>query len=148
MLRILLILASAFAIYHTIRTKKAFPAVISLGMVAGILVAFFTTRALTIPGLYIYMAFVALASFYGIIVHDKKIGTRIIIILMSASIFVYWLWVLNHWHGNTLLLPVFTLMVGLTGIFSIRKFKNEWGFLTILAVDALAILIEQWMKVN
>jgi len=148
MIRILLLLASAFAIYHTIRTKKAFPAVISLGMVAGILVALFTSRGLKLPGLYIYMVFLALALFYGIIVPDKKIRTRMVIMLMSSSIFVYWLWVLNHWHGNTLLMPMFTLLVGLIGIFNITKLKNEWGFLTILAVDAMAILIENWIKVN
>ncbi len=124
------------------------PAIITLGMIVGIILVFFPSKTIQTPGFYVYMGFVALAFIYGLTVKEKKIWARIIISLMSASIFAYWLWVLNHWHGNTVLLPIFTLLVGLAGIFSKAKLKNELGFLTILAVDAIAILIENWIKLN
>ena len=56
--------------------------------------------------------------------------------------------ILNHWHGNALLAPIFVLLVGLVGIFSKTKLKNELGFIIILAVDAIAIILENLMKAN
>ena len=145
--KILLGLAAAFALFWTIKTKKTFPAIITLGMIVGIVMTF-PHETIQTPVFYVYMGFVALAFIYGLTVKEKKIGARLIIILMSASIFAYWLWVLNHWHGNTVVFPIFTLVVGGAGIISKAKLKNELGFLIILAVDAIAILIENWMKAN
>ena len=147
-LKILIGLAAAFAFFLTIKTKKTFPTIITLGMIVGIVLALFPSKTIQTPGFYIYMGFVALAFVYGLTVKEKKILTRIILGLMSAPIFAYWLWVLNHWHGNAVLFPIITLLAGVTGIINKAKLKNELGFLTILAVDAIVILIENWMKAN
>lgn len=143
-LKIIISLAAVFGIYWTIKTKKPFPSIITMGMIAGIVLVFFPTK--TITGLYAYMGFVALAFIYGLVVKGKSIGERIIICLMAASIIAYWLWVLNHWHGNAILFPILTLLVGVVAIFSRANLKSELGFLVILFVDAIAILIENWMK--
>ena len=92
------------------------------------------------------MSFVALAFIYGLTVKEKEIWSRIVLNLMSAGIFTYWLWALNHWHGNELLAPLLTLLAGLVGIVSKVKLKNELGFLILLATDAFAILIEHLLK--
>ncbi len=141
-------LAAAFGIYRTIKVKKIFPAIITLGMVAGILFSFYLANTKQNTGFYVYMVFVALAFIYGLTVKGKTIWTSIIISGMSVSMLMYWLWVLNHWHGNTLVFPIFTLIVGLVAIISKAKLKNELGFLTILAVDAVAVILESWMKAN
>lgn len=143
---ILIGLGVAFAVYWTIRTKKTFPMVITLGMVVGILAMFVSSRTLQSPGLYIYMGFVVVAFIYGLTVKEMKMGSRFIVCLMSASIFVYWLWVVNHWHGNAVLAPIVTLIVGLAALISDVKLRNEWGFLALLTVDAVAIILENWMK--
>ncbi len=148
MLKILLALASVFAIYWSVRTKKTFPTIITLGMIVGIVLVFFPSVKINMIGFYVYMVFVALAFFYALIMANLKLGTRIIIVLMSVSIFLYWLWVLNHWHGNTVLFPIFTLLVGVVAVISKVKLKNELGFIIILTVDAIAIIIENWMKLN
>ena len=113
-------------------------------MITGIVLSFIKTDL--IPGAYIYQGFVALAFMYGFTVKNKNIGDRIIICLMSASIFIYWIWVLNHWHGNTLLFPIVTLLAGLAAVIRKVKLKNELGFLIILMADAIAILLENWFK--
>ena len=143
-LKIIISLAAAFGFYWTIKTKKPFPSIITLGMIAGIVLVFFPTQ--TIAGLYVYVGFVALAFIYGLIIKGKSFGERVIICLMAASIIAYWLWVLNHWHGNAVLFPIITLLVGVGAAISKAKLKNELGFLVILFVDAIAILIENWMK--
>jgi len=148
MLYLLLILAAAFAIFWIIKTKEIIPSIISLGLIAGIILVMLPIETMLMPGLYIYNLFVALAFVYGLVKKDLTVVARIVITLMSASIFSYWLWVLNHWHGNTVLMVVFTLLVEVIGIFSKAKLRNELGFLVILAVDAIAILIENWMKAN
>ena len=145
-LKILLALASIFGIYWTIKAKKTFPAIITLGMVVGISIVLFLPEKNNLTGFYIYMAFVALAFIYGLVIKEKHLPERLIICLLAASIFVYWLWILNHWHGNEVLAAILALFVSIAGVFRIRKLKDELGFLSILAVDAIAILLEVWMK--
>lgn len=147
-IKIILILASAFALYWAYKTKKLFPSIITLGIIISTLLVLFTTKTAQQYGLYAYMAFVALAFIYGFTVKNKTFGSRIIICLMSATIFTYWLWVFNHWHGNTTLLPIVTLAAGLAAFFYRAKLKNELGFLVILAADAVTILLEVWLKSN
>ena len=141
-------LAATFGIYWTIKVKKMLPAIITLGMVAGISLSFYLANTKQNTGFYVYLVFVGLAFIYGLTVKEKTIWTRIIISGMSVSMFLYWLWVLNHWHGNTLVFPIVTLLVGLVAVFRKVKLKNELGFLVILAADAVAVIVESWMKAN
>jgi hypothetical protein len=143
-LKIIMALAAVFGLYWTIKTKKTIPAIITLGMIVGICLVFFPSK--TITGIYVYMGFVVLAFIYGIFIKGKSVGERLIICLMAASIFTYWLWVLNHWHGNAVLFPILTILVGVLGLIKKAKLKNELGFLVILFVDAVAIILENWMK--
>jgi hypothetical protein len=145
-LKILLASSAIFGIYWTIKAKKTFPAIITLGMVVGISIVLFLPVKISTTGFYIYMAFVALAFLYGLVIKEKQMPERLIICLLAASIFVYWLWILNHWHGNEVLAAILALFVSIAGVFRIRKLKDELGFLSILAVDAIAILLEIWMK--
>lgn len=147
-LKILIGSAAIFALYRTIKSKKMFPAIISLGMIFAVAMVLFPVMAIQTAGLYIYLGFVALAFIYGLLAKDKKLPERIIICLMSASIFVYWLWVLNHWHGNEVLAPILTIIVSIAGLIRHARLRDELGFLTILAVDAIAILLEVWIKVH
>jgi hypothetical protein len=140
--KILLLFAAAFAVYWIFKTKKLLPALISIGMIVAIVMVIFPSLALVIPGLYIYMGFVALAFIYGIVVKSKNFGERLIICLMSAGIFIYWLWALNHWHGNEMLAVIMVILTALIGLISKAKLKNEMGFLAILLTDAVAIILE------
>ena len=76
-LKIIISLAAAFGIYWSIKTKKSFPSIITIGMIAGIALVFFPTQ--TIAGLYVYMVFVALAFIYGLVANGNSNGDRIII---------------------------------------------------------------------
>ena len=145
-LKVILMLAAAFALCWQIRIKKIFPVIITVGMITGIIIVLMLPNTSHLAGILIYMAFVALAFTYGLAATDKRIGARIVVILMSAGIFTYWLWILNHWHGNELLAPVLTLIAGLAGIISKVKLKNELGFLLLMATDAFAIIIEHLLK--
>jgi len=145
-LKILLALAVTFSLWWTYKTKKTFPAIITLGMIVGVLVTLFQVQTIQFPGIHVYMGFVALAFVYGIIAKEKDIKSHMIICLMSASIFIYWLWILNHWHGNEMLAPILALVAGGAGIITKAKLRNELGFLVILAADAIAIIIEHVMK--
>jgi len=147
-LKTLLILASAFAFYWQIRMKKIYPLVITVGMIVGILMVLLPYGIIHPYGFYVYMGFVALAFFYALIDIKVTIGAKMVIMLMAVSIFAYWLWVLNHWHGNEILAPIFTLLVVLVSVIGRVKLKNELGFIIILAVDAIAVILEHWMKMT
>ena len=143
-LKILLLLAAAFALYWQIKIRKVIPALITLGMIIGICMVLILPTTFQIPGLYVYMVFVASAIIYGLVARGLQTVTRLVIILMSAGIFTYWLWIINHWHGNEVLAPMLTLLVGLAGIIRKAKLKDELGFLILLATDAVAIILEHF----
>jgi hypothetical protein len=147
-LKLILSLACAFAFYWTIRIKKIFPALVTIGLIAGVLLALLLPAPRMVYGIYVYLGFVVLCIVYGLTINEMKLWPRVIIILMSAFIILYWLWVLNHWHGNEVLLPIAALIIGLAGIVTKAKLKNELGFLVILAADALAIIAEHLMKTS
>ena len=137
----LIILAAVFAVYWTFRIKKVIPMVINIGMVLGIAILIIPALKLFTTGLYIYLAFVGMAFFYGLADRNRALIDRLVICLMTAGIFLFWLWTLNSWHGNTLLMPAFVLLVSLAGIITKARLRNELAFLAIIAVDAIAILI-------
>ena len=144
--KILLGLAAIFAIYWIFKTKKLIPALISLGMIVGIFMVIFPALSIVMPGFYIYLGFVVLAFIYGITTKSKSVGERIVICVMSASIFLYWLWVLNHWHGNEFLALVLVVLTALVGLISKAKLNDETGFLAIILVDAIARILEVMIK--
>ncbi|MCB9023243.1 MAG: hypothetical protein H6542_01650 [Lentimicrobiaceae bacterium] len=147
-LNAILLLAVLSAIYHTIVTRKLYPAIVTTGMAASVLITVFIPKSFGFSGFYVYLIFVALAFIYGLTVKRKPIFERTIICLMAATIFLYWLWIFNHWHGNSVLAAVVTLLVALTGILGKAKLKNEAGFLLILVADAIVILIENYLKLQ
>jgi len=138
---ILIALAAVFAVFWTFRINKVIPMIINIGMVIGIILILIPALKLYTTGVYIYMGFVVLAFFHGLADRNRALIARLVICLMSAGIFMFWLWVLNHWHGNTLVAPIFVLLMALAGIITKAKLKNELGFLVIIAADAIAILI-------
>ena len=138
---LILILASIFAIYWSFRIKKVMPMVINFGMVIGVLLVMISALEAFTVGLYIYLGFTTLAFFYGLADKNRKLEERLVICLMSAGIFAYWLWTINHWDGNTLLAPIFVLLVALAGIVTRARLRNESGFLFILAADAISLLL-------
>ena len=140
--------AAAFGLFWTIKMKKIFPGIITLGMIVGIVLILLPGNRVQIPGFYIYLTFVVLAVIYGIITKEKTLGERIIITLLSASIFTYWLWVLNHWHGNAVLFAILAFMIALIALFRRMNLKNELGFFIILTADSIAIIIENWIKAS
>ena len=145
-IHIILEIAALFALYWTIRTRKLVPAIASIAMIIGIVLVLFPEIQNKFDGIYVYMAACVITMIYGL---TKLGGNRVsayIIVLMSTSIFLYWLWVTQHWHGNTLIFPGIALVAGGFGLISRAKLKNELGFLIILGADAIAILLEQLLK--
>lgn len=138
---ILVALAAVFAAYWTFRIEKIIPKVVNIGMVIGIILVLTPALKLFTEGIYVYMGFVVLGFFHGLADKERALIDRLVICLMTTGIFLYWLWVLNHWHGNTILVPVFVLLVALAGILGKAKLRNEIGFLAIIAADAIALLI-------
>lgn len=139
-------LGAVFALFWIYRTRKLVPSVISIGMIAGIALVLLPGNKLLTAGLSIYIVFVLIAFVYGIFAKGLTIWPRLVICLMSASIMTYWFWRLNHLHGNELLLPILSLLIGAAALISQAKLKKEAGLLVILAADAVAIIAENLMR--
>ena len=138
---ILIITAAVFAVYWTFRIKKVVPMMINLGMVLGIAILMIPQLKLFETGLYIYLGFLVMAFFYGLADRNRSLIDRLVICLMSAGIFLFWLWTINSWTGNTIYMPVFVLLIALAGILTKTRLRSELGFLVIIAADAVGILL-------
>ncbi len=147
-LEIILGVAALFALYWSFRYWKLIPALITYGMILGIVLVIWPQLTSKLTGIYLYMGFVAIAFVYGLAVKGKSYWSRIIICIMSAGIFLYWIWVLNHWHGNALIGAFVTVVMGLIGIISWPKLRKELAFLVILFADAAVILLEHYIKMK
>jgi len=141
-----MVLAAVAGIILAVKQSKIFPVVITVGMSIGVAMVLFPYGGIQHLGFYVYMAFVALAFVYAIFVRNRL--TSIVVSLMSISIFAYWLWTLNHWHGNTLLLPILTLLIVLFAVIKKVKLKAEMSFIVIMVADAVAVILEHWMKAS
>jgi len=146
LLHLILELASLFALFWIFRTRQIFPAFVSAAMIISIILVLYPSIQNYFDGLYIYMTACLLAFMYG--VYKLRNGNLPALIIMgsSASILLYWLWVINHWHGNTLIFPAITLIIGGVAILSRARVKNELGFLVILIADAITIILEEMLK--
>lgn len=141
-------LGAVFALYWIYRTRKLIPSIISSGMITGVFLVLLHHNIMLTAGLSIYIVFVVFAFLYGLFVKGLTVWPRIIICTMSFSIVLYWLWRLNHLHGMEVLLPALSLVVGASAIISKAKLNNEVGFLVILAADAVAIIVENLMRMS
>ncbi len=141
---ILIMLAGIFGIYWTFKIKKVIPMVITIGMVIAISIILIPDLKLFNEGLYMYLGFVGLGFFYGLADKNRELLSRLVICLMTAGIFLFWLWTLMHWHGNVILAAIFVLLVGIAGLATRAKVKPELGFLVIIAVDAISILLSAY----
>ncbi len=147
-LNLIIGLGAIFALYWTYRNRKPIPSIISVGMITGIILVLLPHNILLSAGLSVYIVFVVFAFVYGLFMKGLAVWPRIIICIMSVSILAYWFWRLNHLHGMELLLPILSLIIGMAAIISKAKLKNEAGFLAILAADAVAILVENLMRMS
>ncbi len=145
----MLAFSALFAFYWIMKFRKKENKqlfIISIGLIVAIVLALFPFKPVQLAGIGIYFVFVALVFMYGLTSNQLQMKAKIVICLMSASIFIYWLWVLNHWHGNEVLLPFFVMLVGVAGLLTKAKLKDESGILIILSTDAVAIILEHWTK--
>jgi len=143
---LLLLSSAAIGLYLSVRSQNPIPVLLTLILIAGLLLAVFPVKEFEIRGIYFYMASLIPVFIYGFSLKRKGIIPRLIILLIPASMFTYWLWQEQHWHGNTILLPVLTLFLTVIGLFFKRDLKREWGMLIIISMDALTIIIENLLK--
>lgn len=145
-LTILLLATAAVGLYLSISTQKITPILLTLVLIAGLLLALFPVKEFKIKGIYFYMASLVPIFIYGFTLKSKAIIPRMIVLLMPASMFTFWLWIENHWHGNTSFVLYFTAILATSGLFYKRELKKEWGFLLIIAMDSITLIIENLLK--
>lgn len=145
-LTILLLSSAIIGLIFSIKTERIPPILLTLGLIAGLLLALFPIKELEIPGVYFYMLSLVAVFIYGFT--KKGIATlpKIILLLIPASMFAFWLWTENHWHGNTNFLLGLTVLLSALGIFYKRDLRREWGIIIIIFMDALTIIIENLLK--
>lgn len=144
-LKIIISLAALFTIIWAAKIKKPLVSLISTGLVVGVALIVISEKLL-LPGFFIYMGFCILMVIYGLFLIKRKLPVRLLIILPPALMFLYWIWRLNHWHGNTLLVPIVVLCIIFIILIGKFKIRNEAGLLVLISVDALTAILEQLMK--
>lgn len=145
-LTILLLFAAAIGLYLSISTQRITPILLTLILIGGLLLALFPLKEFEIKGIYFYMASLIPIFIYGFTLKSKAIIPRMIVLLMPASMFTYWLWHDQHWHGNTSFALYFTVILAIVSIIYRKELRKEWGMLLIISMDAITLIIENLLK--
>ena len=140
--KLILLFGALLALALTIRTNSRLTNILVAGMVGSVILVQFPNEKLVTAGIILFMVMAAGVFAAGLAVNGKGLSARLIICLMAASQFTYWLWVLNHWHGNAALAPVLTLIVGMAAIPLRKRLRTEWGVLLVLLTDAADTMLE------
>jgi len=146
MLKILFLLSLVFAIYWMVRVKNRYISVLTSGLALAGLLVLFAPGDYREYGMHLYLISAAAVVVYGVFSKQKTLEKRLVISLMALATITHWVWVSNHWHGNTMLLAVLILLIGAYALIRRVRLKNELGILMIFMVDASVILLEAWLK--
>jgi len=149
--KIIIALAGLFGIFRLFRISDNFARTIVGGQIIAIGLTFIPVNTAVTIGFVLFIVTAMLAIVYGLFKKGFGINKKVFILLISIPVFVAHIFALNHWPytgiiGWTMLIPIFTYLI-LT-LTNIKRYKNELGFLTILAVDAaikLSMTIE-WIN--
>lgn len=146
MLKILFLLALVFAIYWMVRVKNRYVIILTSGLVLSALLVLFAPGDLREYGMHLYLISAAAVIVYGAFSKQKNAEQRLVISLAALATITHWVWVGNHWHGNTLLIAIMVLLIGAYALIRRVRLKNELGIFMIFMVDASVILLEAWLK--
>jgi len=144
--QIIISAAAIFGLLYSIRTKDTLAIIISAGLSVGIAIALLSALIYRPVGFYIYMLFVLVAAIYALVKDGLVLRQRIFLLLICASVFTYWLFSINHWHGNLWLLMIVPVITFIWWLVCKVKIKNELGFVVIMVADALAVIFEYWIQ--
>ncbi len=145
-LKILFLLSLVFAIYWMVRVKNRYISVLTSGLALAGLMVLFAPGDLREYGMHLYLISAAAVVIYGIFAKQKIAEQRLVISLAALASITHWVWVGNHWHGNTLLIAIMVLLIGAYALIRRVRLKNELGILMIFMVDASVILLEAFLK--
>ncbi len=146
MLKILFLLALVFAIYWMLRVKDRYVFMMTSGLVLAALLVLFAPGDLREYGMHLYLISAAAVVICWISAKQKIAEQRLVISLAALATITHWVWVGNHWHGNTMLIAIMVLLLGAYALIRRVRLKNELGIFMIFLVDASVILLEAWLK--
>lgn len=146
MLKILFLLSLIFAIYWMIRVKDRYVFIMTSGLVLAGLLVLFAPGDLPDYGMHLYLISAAAVCVYGVFSKQKTLEQRLVISLAALATIIHWVWVSNHWHGNTMLIALLILLIGAYALIRRVRLRNELGILLIIMADASLILVEAWLK--
>lgn len=147
---VILGLASLWALYWTFRNKHILSGLVTIGLIAGIALAFLKLNGSITVGIVVFLISSTLALAYTLLYKKFSFAKRIVITLIILPTVVYWIFLINHlagagwiWYG--LFLPFIGLIYG---IMRPVNLKNEWGFVIILLAEAFTHIYPVLMNLN
>jgi hypothetical protein len=142
--KIIIIIGTVFGLFYSISRRESLPIIISAGMAMGVAIALLASTIYRPVGFIAYMVSVLIAALYAIVTDGLVIRGRIFILLTCAAVFTYWLFAINHWHGNLWLFMIVPVIVFIWWLVCKVPIKKELGFIIIMVADALAVAFEYW----
>jgi len=135
---IILGLASLWALYHSIKNKNLITAIITLGLIAGIVLVFINFNNSINTGVIVFLIFATIALLYSFLYFKFPFDKRLILAFIILPIIFYWIFHLRQLPGANfvwmgLFVPFFALLYLITKPVNL---KNEWGFIIILLAEA------------
>jgi hypothetical protein len=135
---LLIALAAIFALFRLSKTTDKFANAISFGMIFSVALTLIQIRFVFTAGFVLFMLCLLLVIIYGFKKKSFNKFNQVLIIIPAFFVFVLYFFQFQHYPyaraiGLSMIIPVLCYFILLTRV---RSFKNELGFMTIIAATA------------
>ena len=137
--KIIIILSALFGIFQLFRIKDNFSKAIIIVQIIAFGLTFIPGKNMINTALVLYMLTLLTVIYYASVHKDFTVTKRILMIIPTIMVFLVYLFQLHHYPGAAhiaVLLPAPVLVYIYIVFADLKNYKNELGFLTIIAIDA------------
>lgn len=152
MSQIVISLAALFGLFQLFRITDVFAKVIILTQVLAVAITWFPFSIIKTIGFYLFGLMILTAAIY-VLTRKMKAITKGLMFLITVPVFLSFIFKIQHWpYAYELSLFMIVPIVAYIILISRKTgIKNEIGFLTIIATEALlhfSVIIAYWLNLN
>lgn len=142
-------LTAAFGLFQLFRTTHPFARIILITQLIAIGLTLLSDEVLTSSGLVLFMLSLVLVIIYGLTIKNTRAVQRTIVVVSAALLLLTHVFQFQNYPGAgvlglTMILPLIGYMVLIANI---KNYRNELGFMTVIAAAAAIELVRriEWL---
>lgn len=149
---IIISIACVFGIFQLFRITNTYATIITSSLILGVLIALLPSQLPTTIGFYLFVLTILASAIY-VLAQKMDAITKGLMLIVILPVLVNFLFRIQHWPFlyRMSIFMIVPITAYLLLIFRKTSIKNELGFLTIIAAEAVisfSIIISYWLHLD